>query len=408
MLLSAYKRVCSVARYGLLAIFLVSISCAVSAQNKSQLEKEKAQLEKEIKKLNNDLAKAKKNTKLNTQQLKALNKKINERTRLIKNINSQVSLLDQQIVSTQDTIAKMNSQIDSVKAEYALVVRALYREQDNIDKMVLVLDSKSYNRSFLRRKYFNEYARYRRHLATVIKHQEEQMQEVSLSLQKQKSEKSALLAQEVKNKKQLSIEQQQKQRSVNASKQQEKKLTSQLSKKEKQKKQLQQQIQKLINEEITKSQKHTTTTPSTSGGGASNESPETRAFSEKKGMLNWPVYYKSVAREYGRYTHSSGGQNMNNGIDLITAPSTAVFAVAQGTVSRVFTCPNGSKGIIVRHGDYMSVYANMSSVNVKEGAKVNAKQTIGAVAMGSDGNGEFSFQLWKGTASQNPRNWLRR
>ena len=98
---------------------------------------------------------------------------------------------------------------------------------------------------------------------------------------------------------------------------------------------------------------------------------------------------------------------MNNGIDVVCKTGAAVQCVFEGTVSRVFTCPNGTKGIIVRHGEYMTVYTNMGSVTVREGAKVNTKQNLGTVYTNSDGVAEFSFQLWKGTSSQNPRNWLR-
>ena len=130
-------------------------------------------------------------------------------------------------------------------------------------------------------------------------------------------------------------------------------------------------------------------------------------FAGNKGKLPWPVYYTKVVREYGRYTHSSGGQNMNNGIDLQCKSGTSVQCVFDGTVSRVFTCPNGTKGIIVRHGEYMSVYTNMGTVTVNEGAKVSTKQNLGTVYTNSDGSADFSFQLWKGTSSQNPRTWLR-
>ena len=130
-------------------------------------------------------------------------------------------------------------------------------------------------------------------------------------------------------------------------------------------------------------------------------------FASNKGKLPWPCYYQKVLREYGKYTHQSGGQNMNNGIDLLCKSGTAVQAVFSGTVSRVFTTPAGTRGIIVRHGDYMTVYANMGTVAVKEGAKVTTRQNLGTVYTNEDGTAEFSFQLWKGTASQNPRSWLR-
>mgnify|MGYP003308176029 CR=1 FL=1 len=390
-------------------IFMLLIMPVVSnGQSKAALEKEKAQLEQEIKKLNNELAKVKKNTKLSTTQLNALNKQINERTRLIRNINNQMSLLDKQITVAQDSIVLMNHRIDSMKAEYAKAVRIQYRNRDNLEAYVLLFDTPSYNRSFLKYKYFSAYSRYRRLQSQQIKEQEQTLQTISQDLQRQKEEKNSLLLQEQQHKKQLDKEKQQKQKSVNESKSKEKNLTAQLSKKEKQKKQLQQQIQKMINEEISKSKK--------SGGAVSGSSPSkpsteeaamSSKFEENKGRLSWPVYYKSVLREYGRYRHESGGENMNNGIDLITAPGATVYCIFNGVVSRIFTCPNGTKGIIIRHGEYMTVYANMGTVSVKEGAKVNTKQSIGTVYTADNGSAEFSFQLWKGTQSQNPRNWLR-
>ena len=98
---------------------------------------------------------------------------------------------------------------------------------------------------------------------------------------------------------------------------------------------------------------------------------------------------------------------MNNGIDLQTNSGAAVKSVFNGIVSRVFTCPNGTKGIIVRHGEYMTVYANLGSVAVSEGRSVSTGQNLGSVYTNSDGSAEFSFQLWKSKNSQNPRQWLR-
>ena len=305
----------------------------------------------------------------------------------------------------------MRSQVDSLKAEYARVVRVLYGERGNLDKLVLLLDTKSYNYSYLRTRYFRDYSRYRRRQAAFIRQKEEELHDVSLTLVKQQKEQTSLLAQQKKQRDELNKEQKQRQKSLKDSKQQEKNLQAQISRKEKEKRQLQQQIQRIINEEIAKASKKSTQTASSSGGGGSTISTADVALSNdfvsNKGRLPWPVFYTKVSREYGRYTHSSGGQNMNNGIDLVCKSGAAVQAVFGGIVSRVFTCPNGTRGVIVRHGDYMSVYANMGSVTVREGAKVTTKQNLGTVYTNEDGSAEFSFQLWHKTNSLNPRQWLR-
>jgi septal ring factor EnvC (AmiA/AmiB activator) len=392
---------------GSLLLLLAAVPPA-AAQTKAQLEKDKAKVEQELKKLSGDLSKAKKNSKANQQQIQLLDKKIGERTKLINNISGQLNLLGLQMEQTQDSMRLMQNQVDSMKKEYAAVVRTLYGERGNIDKTVLVLDTKSYNTAYLRMKYFRDYSRYRKRQAAHIRQKEAELHDAGVDLARQQRETTTLLAQEKKQKDQLAREQKERQQSLKKSKQQEKDLQAQINKKEKQKRQLQEQIQKIINEEVAKARKAGGTSGTSSPGGLSNvDVALSNDFAGNKGKLPWPVYYTKVVREYGRYTHSSGGQNMNNGIDLQCKSGTSVQCVFDGTVSRVFTCPNGTKGIIVRHGEYMSVYTNMGTVTVREGAKVSTKQNLGTVYTNSDGSADFSFQLWKGTTSQNPRTWLR-
>lgn len=404
----------------ILLLMLVSLSGVASAQSKKDLEKQKSKIEQEIKKLSNELSQAKKKKNQSTKQLDILDKKIKERTKLINNINGQMNHLSIEIGKAQDSIVVMRSRIDSLKVEYAHILKVLYRERDNLNKMVLLVDNDAYNKAYLRIKYFKEYSRYRAHQAKFIKEREQELESVQLDLQRQKDEKSILLQQENNNKKQLAKEQQQQQKSYKSAKQREQQLSKQLTQKENQKKQLQQQIQRIINEEIAKaaaSKKKSSSAASNSSSSTASTSAPSKSenidealsanFVENKGRLSWPVSYTKVSREYGTYNHSSGGKNMNNGIDLITSPGVAVYAVFEGVVSRVFTCPNGTKGVIIRHGDYMSVYANLGSVAVSEGAKVKTRQSIGTVYIASDGTSEFSFQLWNGQQSQNPRSWLR-
>lgn len=399
---------------------IVLLACGAggtaSAQSKAQLEKEKTQVEQELKKLNTQLAKAKKNTKSDKKQLQLIEQKINQRTKLINNINGQMNLLNIKMALTRDSIALMQTKVDSLKTEYAKVVRTTYGERYRLDPLVLLLDTKSYNYAYLRMKYFLDYSRYRKRQASYIKQKEQELTDAGIDLMRQQQEKSTLLAQEKKQKDELAREQKQKEQSLKKTRQQEKSLQQQIAQKEKQKRQLQQQIQRIINEEIAKANKSKGAASSSTGkGGATTTSKPASAaetalsndFASNKGRFSWPVYYTKVSREYGRYSHESGGQNMNYGIDLVCKSGTTVQCIFNGTVSRVFTCPNGTKGIIVRHGDYMTVYANLGSVAVSEGAKVSTKQNLGTVYTNSDGTADFSFQIWKGTASQNPRSWLR-
>jgi septal ring factor EnvC (AmiA/AmiB activator) len=397
----------------------------LNAQSKKQLESDKAKVEQEIKRLNNDLAKAKKNSKAGQQQLKLLERKIDERTKLINNLNGQVNLLSIRMAETEDSIRVMQTYVDSLKHEYGKAVRVLYRQRGNINQMALLLDMKAYNDAYLRMKYFRDYSRYRRRQAAHIRRKEAELNDIGVELQRQQREQTSLMEEQRQQRAELSREQQQQQKQLKNSKQQEKTLQQQIAQKEKQKKQLQQQIQRLIDEEIAKAaarKKAAEATAKTSGGKKEATATATTTtapkvndadialsndFASNKGKLPWPVSYTKVEREFGRYTHPSGGQNMNNGIDLLCQSGAAVKCVFNGVVSRVFTAPDGTKGIIVRHGNYMTVYVHLGTVAVGEGTKVKTGQNMGTVYTNGSGNTEFSFQLWNGKTVQNPRSWLR-
>ncbi len=416
------KNFCSLRSFRYCAILLVSLLLAFPshAQDKKQLERDKARIEKEIARLSDQLSKAKTSAKNSTKNINLIKKRINERNKLIENINSQKQLIDNQIVKTEDSLRMVRGQIDSMKAEYARVVRILYGMRQNLDANSLLLDNEGYNYSYLKFKYFSEYSRYRKHQATSIRRRQQQFEDINLSLQRQRQEKNTLLAQEKKQKEALSQEQRKEQKQLDKSKSDEKNLKQQIAKKEKQKAQLQQQIQTLINAEIAKSagsgantsnktgntNTGSKTTGTTSSGKVYSDAASAD-FVQNKGRLPWPVNYKSVSREYGLYTHSSGGQNRNYGIDLNCAPGSTVSAVFNGTVARVFTAPNGSMGVIVRHGSYMTVYAGLGSVSVSQGSKVSTKQSLGTVYSSGESTSEFSFQVWCGKDALNPRSWLK-
>ena len=402
----------------LLPLFLALLLCGNPAQGqtKKQLERDKVKIEKEIARLNDELSKARKNSKNSTKQITLIKGRIQERTRLIDNINSQMALLDRQIGRTEDSLRMVRNQIDNMKAEYAQVVRTLYGLRQNISSTGLLFDNEQYNYSYLKMKYFAEYSRYRKHQETTIRRREQLFNDMSLDLQRQRKEKTSLLAQERKQRDALSREQQQQQKKLNKSQQDEKSLQQQISKKEKQRRELQRQIQQLINAEVAKNSggsassssgsSGTKKSSSTSGGNKTYNDAASSDFAQNRGRLPWPVYYKSVAREYGIYTHPSGGKNKNNGIDLNCAPGATVSAVFGGTVVKVDSF-QGTKVVIVRHGAYMTVYAGLGTVSVSQGSKVATKQTLGTVYKGDEATSEFSFQVWCGGDALNPRHWLR-
>lgn len=387
--------------------FLLETTSTASAQSRKQLEKEKQKIENEIRKLNKDLSATRKGKTLSNSQLKKLNQKIVQREKLIKNINTQLGMLEIQLVTTSDSIQLLKNEIDTLKMEYAKVVQVLYKEHGALNKLTLTTDPLQFNKSYLRTKYYNAYSRYRKHQAQLIENHQIELENVSFQLVTQKSKQQNLLSQEKKNKKQLDSEKALKQKTLKDYQKQEKKLTAELKKKEKQAKELQRQIQKIINEELAKSKKaNKTATPKENA----EEMELSNDFLANKGRLPWPTAKSTVIREYGRYKHKSGGENMNYGIELLTDRGATIRSVFDGKVTRIATGPNGYKMVFIKHGNYITVYTNLETVSVKEGSDVATKQKIGVIHTNNENRAEFNFQIWGGkeaqVESQNPRIWL--
>lgn len=397
-------------------IFMLPFAYA-DAQNKKQLEANKKKIENEIRALNKQLSTTKKDKNASQKNIKLLQSKIKEREKLIGNINSQMTLLNSQITETKQNITLLESQINSLKAEYAKVIRMLYKQRSSLDKMVLIFNSDDFNQAYQRRKYFNKYSEDRRIKAGEILKKEQELESVSEQLRTQKEEQESLLKQEESQKKKLASEREQNRKKLKELEKKEKNLSAEVKKKEKQAAELQKQIQKIIQEEIRKAEEERRKKAAAQGQKTTGKeilaTPEeialSKSFAENKGKLPWPTEKARVIRKYGEYTHSSGAKMMNHGLDLETTANMGARSVFSGTVTKIFTAPNGFKVIIIQHGEYRTVYTNLKSVSVSEGTKVTTKQKIGVIATGSaDNKTETNFQLWKGTSSQDPQQWLAR
>ncbi len=250
-----------------------------------------------------------------------------------------------------------------------------------------------------------------------------------LSLKKKNQE--SLLQQEEQNKKSLTKEEQDKKKNINLLSKKEKQLTQQIKQKQTQRKKLQNQINAAISAEVRKQtaiasknnketiKKESKEVDNSKESGAKSTkyvmsaTPEeiklSNSFSANKGRLPWPVEQGVVTSSFGTHPHPDikGIMIENNGIDIQTPRGSSVRSVFDGVVSKIFIGPTGQQNIIIRHGEYLTVYTNLSSVSVSVGSKVSTKQAIGTVYTNSENVSEFNFQVWKGSSKQNPSAWIR-
>ena len=227
----------------------------------------------------------------------------------------------------------------------------------------------------------------------------------------EKNKKTKALVDTQSEKKQLDLEKEQQQSLVNELSKKEKQLKTELQTKEQQAKVLDAQIRKIIEEEIRKAKEAAASTGTPSFSMTPEQKELAENFTTNKGTLPWPVERGVITERFGKQKHPvlPGILTYNNGIKITTEKGASTRAIFDGTVSRILNIPGAGKAIIVSHGDYFSVYSNLSDVYVTAGQSLKTKQEIGLVSTNPNTNETITeLQIWKGNKKLNPAQWLYR
>lgn len=421
----------------LLCLFALHLTPS-SAQNRQSLEKEKAKLEKEISSMNAILKETRQNKKMSTSELQIIRKKVEQRQQLVKNISSQIGILDSQIKNTQQSITNSYRDLQVMKQNYAQMLRYAQKNKSGMDKLLFIFAAKDYKEAYQRYIFFRKSAQIQRQQMALIQNKTIELSSMTEDLLSQKQSQSVLLRQEQVNTDNLNKERKQQEKVVNDIKKQENKIAKQIKEKEAKKKKLQNQINAAIAEEVKKQAKIAETkrkSAATSNTAKANTDKKTttnnakepekknyvmsatpkeealsNSFANNKGKLPWPVAKGVIVSGFGRHPHPdiAGVEIENLGVDIRTTKGSSVKAVFEGEVCKVWAGPNGNKIVIIRHGEYMTVYTNLASVSVSDGTKVSTGQSIGTIATNENGQSEMNFQVRQGVKCQNPVLWLAR
>lgn len=419
----------------ILILSMIAFPFNLYSQDRNKLEKEKIKLEKEIASMNKILNETKKTKKMSTSELRVLEKKIAQRKKLIKNINSQMGMLNNEIKSTQQSIGELCKEITILRESYAQMLRYAQKNKTNTDKLLFIFSSKDYKEAYQRYIFFRQFGDLQKEKLAQIQSKTNELSKRTNELELKRTNQEKLLQQELKNSKELNKEKSEKQKTVNQLQKKEKQIAKNLKDKQKQVKKLQQQIDNAIAAEVKKQkelaakkkkQMATNTTTNKKEAEANKAAIETAkkknytiattpeevalssSFEANKGKLPWPTSQGVIVSQYGVHKHPEvkGAVIENKGIDIRTTKGSTVRSIFKGEVSRVAKGPTGLLVVIIRHGEYMSVYANLKSVSIKNGQKVDTKQSIGTVSTNEDGVSEYKFQIFKGTHHLNPSIWL--
>lgn len=396
----------------LIAMF-VSIPFAQNQQAKDKLIDKKKKIEEEIQYYKKLIDETKKNQKLSLNQVVLLKNQINKREQLISTINSDLGVLDSKINHNMQIVKKSGEQLNMLKEEYAEIIYNSYKNRNKAMRLMFIFSSENLNQAHRRMKYFQQYNDYLRQQVEDISYTTNKILLANKELVNQKNEKNQLLVLSEEEKLKLAKEKEKKDADVKNLKKKEKDLAAKLKQKQSEAALLKSKIEAAISSEIKKSAGKTNKTVTTATTVKNVLTPEEKIvsdnFSGNKGKLPWPVERGAITGTFGEHPHPvlDGIKVKNNGIDIATTTGSYARAVLNGVVSSVVTIANNNKAVIIRHGEFFTVYSNLQTILVKKDQKVTTKQNIGIVNTSADDNKtELHFEVWQGRLICNPSDWL--
>jgi len=392
-------------------------------KDKDQLLRTKQKLEEEIRQTTELLNKTRQNKESSLNKIQILAKQIRTREALINTINRELNEVQITMAADSLRIARMTKQLHELKSEYARMICFAYRTMHGHSKLMFIFSARDFNQAYLRLRYYQQYATFRRNQAKRIETTQKAIDAHRRELETVKTQKLTLVHSKESEKQRLDRERSEKTQAVKEFSTKEKQLVATLKTKQQAAQRLENAIEKLIADDLRISEERAkkreakevkgSKTNKTKSPPVLDLTPKEKElssqFSANRGKLPWPCDRGFISGSFGEHPHPvlEHVKVKNNGIDIMTESGAPVKTVFGGKVSRVLSFTGLHHVVIIRHGEYLTVYSNLDEVKVKEGQEVGVKQIIGQVyAEGGDQKSELHFELWRGKVIQNPELWL--
>lgn len=394
-----------------LFLLILFITPAIAQKTRKQLEADRKRIQKEIKQVNKLLFDTQKKEQSALEDLKDINTKIEIREQLISTINLESKALTKEISSNQKEIRKLEAKLEKLKKDYADMIYKSYKSRSQQSRTMFIFSSENFYQAYKRVKYMNQYAAFRKKQGEEVQVQTKQVAQLNDSLLVQKQLKDTLLSNEEDQKLKIETDKKAQEKLVSQIKRRERKYKKELKQKQDEEKDIADRIDKLIREAIAKA--------NAENGVKETESfaltPEAKAlanrFEQNKGRLPWPVDNGIVTRKYGKQRHPVYRTTYINstGIHINTKKGTNAESIFNGEVLAIQVQSEGKKSVLVRHGNYISVYNNLETVYVKDGEKVKTGQALGKIFTDRvTGKTKLIFVLLNNTKRLNPASWILR
>jgi murein hydrolase activator len=392
-------------------------SLATVGQTRKQLENQRKKYNSEIQKLNKLLFNEERKEKNALEDLKDLNQKITVRSKLIKTIKLEATVLNKEINKNNSKVKELNKNLSDLKKDYANMIFKSYKSKSQQSRMMFLLSSQNFYQAYKRMEYMKQYTSFRKKQGEGIEFQKEIIKKYTDSLVTQKQIKDTLIVSENNQKKAIESDKKNQENLISKIKKKENKYKREIKKNIKEEKKVAARIDKIIKDEIARANRIARAKlkkkPKASKTNEFILSPEAKAlalkFEQNKGSLPWPVKEGLVVRKFGKQPHPTfPGITINGtGLHIVTSNGSNAEAIFNGVVLNILVSSGGTKNVLIKHGNYITSYNNLETAFVKKGDKVTTGQKIGRIFTDKvSKKTKLVFVLFKNTTRLNPAQWM--
>lgn len=427
----------------LLSLIFICMTSLMWSQDSQQekLEARKAQIQKEIRENEALLQTVKKKEKTAVHVIVIQANKIKLKEKLINTTEKQAKLLSNDMYINQMKINKLKKELAVLKEDYAEMIVKSYKSRSEQSRAMFILSSENFLQAYKRAQYMKQYTSFRKMQGEEIKSKTNQLTGYNEKLDVQKTAKKKLIAENEKERLSLLKEKNEQQKLVNSIQKDKKKITSDIKKKQQETRAIERQIDRLIRAAIAEANRKAALEAAMKKAEAEAKAGDTKAeiktrakaivssapavssskivltpeakiiadnFKANRGRLPFPVEKGFISLGYGNQPHPvfKTVTVHNSGVEITTEQGSNARAVFDGEVTSVMVLSPVNKAVMIQHGDYFTVYQNLSSVSVSKGDKVSRKQTIGKVRTSGEGKTVIKFLILQNTTYNNPTGWL--
>ena len=391
-----------------LLLFAYSLNSYSQSSSQSDLELKRIELTKEINNIQKLISSSKNKKKLVVENIQSLNYKLDLQNEVIKIINNELNIISASIIYNQSVINQLFKSQELLKSQYADMILRSYKTRSKTGKLMFIFSSSNFQQALKRIQYFKQYSDYQNKQLQQIANNTVELKVLRTQLIKQKTIQESLIIENQTTKNNVSIQLLSKNKLLQSISSNEIQFVKEIKSKQKISAKIDKEIKNIIARAIAESNRKKKTNSKVFA-----LTPEAKIlsnnFTSNKGKLPWPVEKGYVTLKYGKQPHPvvKTATIQSNGIRIITASSQNVRSIFDGVIYRIISSKNGSKTILVQHGNFFTVYKNLSTIYVEKGDEVSTKQDLGEIITNKiSGQTILSFSLFKDNKTENPLLWL--